>query len=218
LMTGGIGFAFTRQRSLVRSQYRPRRETPGRRGFPLFQRRVHSLHRPTHPHRLPNTRPAHSSNCGGNPTSPRCEYKVQGRPAIYPAGPKGGGGGETMRFVWMRERAAERRGRGVLVTHTREGFMGHVRRISLALAALVVVLVVLPARPADAWVPNGCKYPGTNPAIGYRYYSLTSVWQTAQVRAHGTPRARQATSSAHLWTPHRTSKSRTTQRLLPGRG
>lgn len=57
--------------------------------------------------------------------------------------------------------------------------MGWMRRISCVLIALFMAFMVLPARSAEAWVLNGCKYAGTNPAIGYRYYSLSSPWQTA---------------------------------------
>lgn len=33
--------------------------------------------------------------------------------------------------------------------------------------------------PADAYVLNGCKFPGTNPSIVYEFHSVTSTWQTA---------------------------------------
>lgn len=57
--------------------------------------------------------------------------------------------------------------------------MGLARRITYRLSAFVLAFMVLPGPPANAWVLNGCKYAGTNPAIGYRYYSLSSIWQSA---------------------------------------
>lgn len=34
-------------------------------------------------------------------------------------------------------------------------------------------------QPADAWVPNGCKFSGTNPAINYTTYYLSDGWGDA---------------------------------------
>jgi len=54
---------------------------------------------------------------------------------------------------------------------------------ALAPVIAVVILVALLDAPAEASVMNGCKYPGTNPTIQYRYYSVASAYRTANYQA-----------------------------------
>ena len=46
-----------------------------------------------------------------------------------------------------------------------------------AVIALLLPLGVMLAPQAEAYTYNGCKYPGSDPAIRYRFYSVGSTWQ-----------------------------------------
>ena len=61
------------------------------------------------------------------------------------------------------------------------GLVPWMRFVALALAMPLVVSVVLAIGmpSAEAWKLNGCKFPGTDPTIQYKYYSVTSTWQTS---------------------------------------
>lgn len=55
----------------------------------------------------------------------------------------------------------------------------HRARTTILVLALVAVFIPAVAPSAEAVNFNGCKYAGSSPAIGYRYYSVSSTWQTA---------------------------------------
>jgi len=57
-------------------------------------------------------------------------------------------------------------------------------RKQIAVSILVGTLVglvggALVAGPGDAWVLNGCKFPGSNPQLEYKFVSVGSTWTDA---------------------------------------
>lgn len=61
------------------------------------------------------------------------------------------------------------------------------RFASFALVLPITTFFVLNSTTggAEAYTINGCKYPGTNPTIQYKYYSVTTTWQTAHSNGAG---------------------------------
>lgn len=57
----------------------------------------------------------------------------------------------------------------------------------IALSIVVAVLGVIGASAADAYVlnPDGCKWSGTNPAIGYRFVDTTTPYESATAASDG---------------------------------
>lgn len=60
--------------------------------------------------------------------------------------------------------------------------IGDVTRIAvecLLLGVVVGAMLLSMVSPANAWVLNRCKYAGSDPTIHYKFYSVTSTYETA---------------------------------------
>jgi hypothetical protein len=60
-------------------------------------------------------------------------------------------------------------------------------RVVVWLGAPAIMLLVLfgTARSAEAYTLNGCKYPGTDPVIEYKFFSVTGTWQLSHMNGAG---------------------------------